>query len=50
MFALRWSGFDMDKRTLTVCQTAFRGKLRNWGKTRKSLRTVHLPVGLANDL
>src|SRR5271169_4078735 len=50
LFALRWSGFNMDQRTLSVNQTAFRGKLRNHGKTRKSLRTVHLPEGLANDL
>jgi integrase len=50
LLALRWSGFDMDKPTLTVCQTAFRGKLRDWGKIRKSLRTVHLPEGLANEL
>jgi integrase len=50
LFALRWSGFDMDNRTITVCQTAFRGKLRDWGKTPKALRTVHLPEGLANDL
>lgn len=50
LFALRWSGFDMDNGTLTVSQTAFRGKLRDWGKTKKSLRTVHLPEGLANNL
>ena len=50
LFALRWSGFDMFHRTLTVSQTAFRGKLRDYGKTRLSLRTVHLPEGLANQL
>lgn len=50
LFALRWSGFDMDARTLMVTQTAYRGKLRDFGKTRKSLRTVHLPEGLANEL
>ena len=50
LFALRWSGFNMDQRPLSVSQTAFRGKLRDHGKTRKSLRTVHLPEGLANDL
>ena len=50
LFALRWSGFDMDRRTLTVSRTAYRGKLRDYGKTRKSLRTVHLPEGLANEL
>jgi len=43
-------GFDMDNRTLTVSQTAYRGQLRDFGKTRNALRTVHLPEGLANDL
>jgi len=50
LFALRWGGFDMDARTLTVSQTAYRGKLRDFGKTKKSLRTVYLPDGLANEL
>jgi integrase len=50
LFALRWSGFDMDARMLTVTQTAYRGKLRDFGKTKKSLRTVHLFDGLANEL
>ena len=50
LFALRWSSFDMDRKTLTVRQTAYLGKLRDYGKTKKSLRTVHVPEGLANDL
>ena len=50
LFALRWSGFDMDTQTLTVSQTAYNGKLRDFGKTKKSLRTVHLPQGPANEL
>jgi integrase len=50
LFALRWRGFDMDARTLTVSQTAYKGKLRDFGKTKKSLRTVHLPDGLAIEL
>jgi integrase len=50
LFALKWSGFDMDARTLTVTHTAYKGKLRDFGKTKKSLRTVHLPAGLANEL
>jgi integrase len=50
LFALRWSGFDLDSRTLTVSQTAYRGKLRDFGKTKKALRTVHLPEGLVNAL
>ena len=40
----------MNARTLKVAQTAYRGKLRDFGKTQKSLRTVHLPEGLANEL
>jgi hypothetical protein len=48
-FALRWSGFDMDARTLKVTHTAYRGKLRDFGRTQKSPRTVH-PDGLANEL
>ena len=28
----------------------YRGKLRNWGKTRKALRPVHIPKELAGDL
>src|SRR5260370_37344015 len=41
LFALRWSGFNMDARTLTVIQTAYKGKLRDFGKTKKSLRKVN---------
>jgi integrase len=50
LLALRWGGFDLIKQTLTVSQTAYRGKLRDYGKTRSSLRTVHLPGGLAHEL
>jgi len=50
LFALRWNNFDMDGRTLTVNQTAYRGKLRDYGKTKKSIRSVHVPERLANDL
>jgi integrase len=50
LFALRWKGFDMRGKTLTVSQTAYRGKLRDYGKTKKSLRTVHVPEGLGNEL
>ncbi len=50
LFALCWSGFDMGNRRLAVRQTAYRGQLLDYGKTRKSLRTVHLPEGLANEL
>jgi len=50
LFALRWNGFAIDRGTLTVTHTAYRGKLREFGKTQKALRTVHLPEGLVNEL
>ena len=40
----------MDRGTLKVTHTAYRGKLRDFGKTQKALRTVHLPEGLVNEL
>lgn len=33
LFALRWSDFDMDGRTVSVSRTVYRGKLRDYGKT-----------------
>ncbi|MBV9180847.1 MAG: tyrosine-type recombinase/integrase [Acidobacteria bacterium] len=50
LFALRWKSFDRCARTLSVTHTAYRGKLRDFGKTKRSLRTVYLPDGLANEL
>ena len=50
LFALRWDGFNMDRRTLTVTHTVYRGMLRDFGKTQRALRTVHLPEGLVNEL
>lgn len=50
LFALRWNCFDMEARTLTIRQTAYRGQLRAYGKTKRSLRTVYLPQGLTDDL
>jgi integrase len=48
LFALRWSSFDGTK--LTITETVYKGQIRPWGKTRKSLGDVHLPEGLADDL
>jgi integrase len=50
LFALRWRGFEMDRSAMSVTQTVYKGKLRDFGKTKKSLRTVYLPQGLVNDL
>jgi site-specific recombinase XerD len=50
LFALRWNGFEQEARTLTISETAYRGKLRNFGKTQRSLRKVYLPEGLVKEL
>ena len=50
LFGLRWRGFNYDECLLELRETVYRGKLRNWGKTRKALRPVHIPKELADDL
>lgn len=50
LFGLRWCGFNYDECLLELRETIYRGKLRNWGKTRKALRPVHIPKELADDL
>jgi integrase len=35
---------------MSVSETAYMGKIRPWGKTRKSLGFVHIPKNLAADL
>lgn len=50
LFGLRWRDFNQDECLLDLRETVFRGKLRNWGKTRKALRPVHIPKELADDL
>jgi integrase len=50
LFALRWKGFDLAASTMCVSETAYRGKIRPWGKTRKSLGVIHIPRKLAADL
>jgi integrase len=37
LFGLRWRDFHYDECLLELRETVFRGKLRNWGKTRKAL-------------
>jgi integrase len=50
LFALKWKCFDSKASTMRVTETAYKGKIRPWGKTRKSLATVHIPSVLAADL
>lgn len=35
---------------MRLTETVYRGKIRPWGKTRKSLGLVHIPKELAEDL
>jgi integrase len=37
LFALRWKCFNRTESTMTVRETTYKGKIRPWGKTRKSL-------------
>ena len=48
LFALRWRSFD--GRRLTISETVYKGKIRPFGKTKKSLGDVLLPKGMVDDL
>ena len=48
LFALRWRSLEGSK--LTITETVYKGRIRPWGKTRRSLGDVHLPKGLADEL
>ncbi len=50
LFAFRWKRFDYQASTLTVAETVYKGSLRDWGKTKKSLAVIHVPRELADDL
>jgi len=49
LFALRWRSFD-NRNTLSITETVYKGSIRSFGKTEKSLSDVHLPDGLAAEL
>ena len=50
LFGLCWRDFNYDECQFVLRQTVYRGKLRNWGKTRKARRPVHIPKELADNL
>jgi integrase len=50
LFALRWKCFNQAEGKMQVLETAYKGALRPWGKTKKSLGLVHLPQELAQKL
>ncbi len=49
LFALRWRSFD-NRNTLSITETVYKGSIRSFGKTEKSLSDIHLPDGLAAEL
>lgn len=50
LLAFRWKCFDYDASTLKMMETVYKGKIRPWGKTKKSLTVIHIPRKLADDL
>ena len=50
LFGLRWKCFSEAASSMTVAETVYKGKIRPWGKTQRSLATVHLPKDLASNL
>jgi integrase len=50
LFGLRWRSFNEAAATMSVTETVYKGKIRPWGKTQRSLATVHLPKDLAAQI
>jgi integrase len=50
LFALRWKCFDQAESKMYLFETAYKGAIRPWGKTKRSLGRVHLPKERADDL
>jgi integrase len=50
LFALKWKCFDPEASTMSVAETVYKGNIRSWGKTKKSLAVIHIPETLAADL
>jgi integrase len=50
LFALRWKCYQPEMSRLVILETVYKGKIRPWGKTKKSLEPVPLPALLISDL
>jgi integrase len=50
LFALRWKCFHRAEAKMQVFETAYKGEVRPWGKTKKSLGMIHLPKALVGAL
>jgi integrase len=49
LFALRWKCYQPEMSRLVILETVYKGKIRPWGKTKKSLEPVPLPPLLVSD-
>ena len=50
LFGLRWKSFNQAASTMCVTETVYKGNIRPWGKTKRSLAAVHLPKDLVAKL
>ena len=50
LFGLRWKCFEPQNSRLVILETVYKGKIRPFGKTKKSLAPVHVPPELVPDL
>jgi integrase len=50
LFPLRWKCFDPDTSSIDLQETVYLGNLRNHGKTKKSLRKIHISSLMVSDL
>jgi integrase len=50
LFALKWQGFNDRELSLKVTETVYKGSIRPWGKTRRSLGVIHIPKNLMDGL
>ncbi len=50
LFGLRWSCFDPKLCLIEIKETAYKGKIRPWGKTKGSLTKIPIAQQLAEEL
>jgi integrase len=43
LLAFRWKCFDHEASALKIIETVYKGNIRPWGKTKKSLTVIHIP-------
>lgn len=50
LFGLRWKCFDRAAHAMALMETTYMGEIRDWGKTKGSLRTIPLSRDLTKEL